>query len=261
MRAASTPGQTRGSRVAAASGRVVMALRHDPRSRGIAVLVALLAADLAALAHIVEDYVTGDPLVRWDVSFASWLYEHSNPTLVDAAKIVTWLGNGLFLGVLVVWLVVALLRRNRVNEALLIAIAFVGSDVVNVLLKLAFHRPRPELAFVHLDTYSFPSGHATGAAAVYTLLAWLAMRRLSRTLSRVLVVVGAALVIVAVGFTRMYLGVHYLSDVLAGTAAGLAWAFATILVATIDPNVLGLLPRPLQRLVLRTPRSPPSGGA
>jgi undecaprenyl-diphosphatase len=229
----------------------VTSVRDDPRARRIAVLVALLVADLAALAHIVEDYVTGDPLVRWDVSFARWLYEHSNPTLVEAAKIVTWLGNGLFLGALVLWLVIGLLRRNRVNEALLIAIAFVGSQILNALLKLAFHRPRPELAFLDLDTYSFPSGHATGAAAVYALLAWLAMRRLSRARWRVLVAISAVLVIVAVGFTRMYLGVHYLSDVLAGTAAGLAWAFATILAATIDRDVLGMFPRPLQRLVLR----------
>jgi undecaprenyl-diphosphatase len=251
MRAGTTPGQSRGSRVTAGTARIAWSLRTEPRSRRIAVLVALLFADLAALAHIVEDYVTGDPLVRWDVSFARWLYDHSNPTLVEAAKIVTWLGNGFFLGALVVWLVFGLLRRSRVNEALLIAIAFVGSQVLNALLKLAFHRPRPELAFVDLDTYSFPSGHATGAAAVFTLLAWLAMRRLRRTRWRALVATSAALVIVCVGCTRMYLGVHYLSDVLAGTAAGLAWAFATILAATIDRDVLGMFPRPLQRLVLR----------
>jgi undecaprenyl-diphosphatase len=251
MPAASTRDQTRGSRIAALGGRAVTSVRHDPRSRRIAVLIVLLVADLAALAHIVEDYVTGDPIVRWDVSFARWLFEHSNPTVVEAAKIVTWLGNGIFLAALVAWLVIGLLRRNRVNEALLIAIAFLGSQILNALLKLAFHRPRPELSFVHLDTYSFPSGHATGAAAVYTLLAWLAMRRLHRTRWRLLVAISAAFVIVAVGFTRMYLGVHYLSDVLAGTAAGLAWAFATILAATIDRDVLGMFPRPLQRLVLR----------
>lgn len=238
-------------RAATASSRLLSSLRTEPRSRQIAVLVALLVADLAALARVVEDYVTGDPIVRWDVSFARWLYEHSNPTLVEAAKIVTWLGNGFFLGALVVWLVVGLLRRSRVNEALLIAIAFIGSQVLNALLKLAFHRPRPELAFVDLNTYSFPSGHATGAAAVYTLLGWLAIRRLRRTRWRILVAISAALVIACVGCTRMYLGVHYLSDVLAGTTAGLAWAFATILAATIDRDVLGMFPRPLQRLVLR----------
>src|SRR3954470_3948691 len=128
MPAASTPDQSRGSRIAALGSRAVTSVRHDPRSRRIAVLIALLVADLAALAHIVEDYVTGDPIVRWDVSFARWLFEHSNPTLVEAAKIVTWLGNGIFLAALVLWLVVGLLRRNRVNEALLIAIAFVGSQ-------------------------------------------------------------------------------------------------------------------------------------
>lgn len=243
MRAALTNGRTR--------ARLLASLRTDPRSRRIAILVGLLAADLVALANVVEDYATGDPIVRWDVSFARWLYEHSNPTLVEAAKIVTWLGNGLFLAALVGWLVVALLRRNRVNEALLITIAFVGSQIVNALLKLAFHRARPELAFVNLDTYSFPSGHATGAAAVYTLLAWLALLRARYTLSRVLIVISTVLVIAAVGFTRLYLGAHYLSDVLAGTTAGLAWALATILVVTFDRDVLGWFPRRVQRLVLR----------
>jgi undecaprenyl-diphosphatase len=137
-----------------------------------------------------------------------------------------------------------------VNDALLIAFAFVGAEILNVLLKLAFHRPRPELAFVHLETYSFPSGHATAATAVYTLLAWLAVRRLASRRLRLAAVFGAALVIATVDFTRLYLGVHYLSDVLAGTAAGLAWALAAILVATIDRDVLGWLPRPLQRVVL-----------
>jgi undecaprenyl-diphosphatase len=121
-----------------------------------------------------------------------------------------------------------------VNDALLIALAFVGAEILNVLLKLAFHRPRPELAFVHLETYSFPSGHATAASAVYTLVAWLVVCRLTRWRPRFAVLFGAALVIATVDFTRLYLGVHYLSDVLAGTAAGLAWALAAIIVATID---------------------------
>jgi undecaprenyl-diphosphatase len=238
-------------RAATASTRLLSSLLTGPRSRRIALLLALLAADLAVFAHVAEDYVTGDPLVRWDVSFARWLYEHSNPVLVDIAKVVTYLGNGIFLLLLVAGTGLGLLRRNRVNDALLLLIAFAGGEILNALLKLTFHRPRPELAFVHLETYSFPSGHATASAAVYTLLAWLAIRRLERTLWRVAVALAAALVIVTIGFTRMYLEVHYLSDVLAGTAAGLAWALAAILVATIDRDVLGWFPPPVRRLVLR----------
>jgi membrane-associated phospholipid phosphatase len=222
----------------------------ERRSRQIALVAGLLVADLVLFAHLVEDYLTGDPIVRWDVHFARWLHAHSNPTLVSVADVVTYLGNSVFLLVLVAGLMVALLRRNRVNDALLIGFAFAGAEVLNAMLKLAFHRPRPELAFVHLDTYSFPSGHATAATAVYTLLAWLAVRRLGSWRLRLAVGFGAAVVIATVDFTRLYLGVHYLSDVLAGTAAGLAWALAAILVATIDRDVLGMLPRQLQRVVL-----------
>ncbi len=250
MLAATATRQTRGSRIVAGAGRVLGSLRIDPRSRRIALLVGLLLADLAVFAHVAEDYLTGDPLVRWDVHFARWLHDHSNPALVNVAEVVTYLGNTIFLLVLVTGLVVALLRRNRVNDALLIGFAFAGAELLNVVLKLAFHRPRPELAFVHLETYSFPSGHATAATAVYTLLAWLAVRRLRLWRLRLVVAFGTALVIATVDFTRLYLGVHYLSDVLAGTAAGLAWALAAILVATIDRDVLGMLPQPLQRVVL-----------
>ena len=100
---------------------------------------------------------------------------------------------------------------------LLIAVAG-GIEVLNALLKLLFHRPRPELAFVHLDTYSFPSGHAAGSAAIYSMLAVLAARGV-RTRGRVLVGSADALVL-TIGFSRLYLGAHYLSDALAGLALG-----------------------------------------
>jgi membrane-associated phospholipid phosphatase len=249
--ATSTPDQKRGPRITAHAGHLYASLRAHPHSRRIKVLLALLVADLVLFANIAEDYATGDPIVRWDLRLARWLYESSNPTLVDAAKIVTWLGSGLFLLGLVLWLSVGLLRRNRVNDALLLVIAYAGAQILNAVLKLIFHRPRPDPSFVHLTTFSFPSGHATASAAVYTLIAWLAIRRLRSTLWQVAVGVAAALLIALIGFTRMYLGAHYLSDVLAGTCAGLAWALGAILVATIDRDVLGWFPGPVRRLVLR----------
>jgi undecaprenyl-diphosphatase len=94
---------------------------------------------------------------------------------------------------------------------------------VNGVLKLAFHRPRPELAFLHLETYSFPSGHSTAATAAFGAVAFLLWPRAGTVRRRVALVVAAVGLICLVGFSRLYLGVHYLSDVLAGFALGAVW--------------------------------------
>ena len=105
------------------------------------------------------------------------------------------------------------------------AASALGIEVLNGGLKLLFHRPRPELAYVHLDTYSFPSGHSAGATAIYGIATYLVMSRGSH---RVRAYVGAGvLFVIGVGliaFSRLYLEEHYLSDVLAGCSLGLAWA-------------------------------------
>ncbi len=123
---------------------------------------------------------------------------------------------------------VVLLRRRLYRYALLFAGAARKIELLNALLKLAFHRPRPELAFVHLDTYSFPSGHAAGSAAIYTLVAVL-LGRLLRRRGRTLLGLGTLALVLVVAFSRLYLGAHYLSDVLAGLALGLAWAAGCLL--------------------------------
>jgi undecaprenyl-diphosphatase len=111
---------------------------------------------------------------------------------------------------------VLLVRRRCVNDALVLCVAFVGVEVVNAALKLIFHRPRPELAFVHLETYSFPSGHAAASTAVYGTLAYLLCRRTPSPWLRGVIAVATVVTVGLVAFSRLYLGVHYLSDVLAG---------------------------------------------
>jgi cation-transporting P-type ATPase E len=100
------------------------------------------------------------------------------------------------------------------------------------LLKLAFHRQRPELAFVHLETYSYPSGHAAVATATFTTLAFVLARRSGGR--RTIAIAAAAITLIAlVGFSRLYLGVHYMSDVMAGTSFGLAWASTCLIAYTL----------------------------
>jgi len=201
----------------------VWAHARDPRLQVQAVLALLFAGAAAAFAHIVEDYLTGDPLVRWDVEFSRWLHDHSSPALVSFFEVVTWAGNVVTLALVTAAVAAYFVRRGRVNEAALLCAGALGIELLNPILKLVFHRPRPELAFVHLETYSFPSGHATGSAAVYGLVLYLIARNLRHRWQ----IVGAAayVVLVAViGFSRLYLEVHYLSDVLAGVCLGAAWA-------------------------------------
>jgi undecaprenyl-diphosphatase len=137
--------------------------------------------------------------------------------------------TGLVTIVAVLFLVVA--RKPRL--ALLLAVCCAGTLLAMAVLKGVYERPRPTVV-THIDppaSLSFPSGHSMLAAALYMTLAVLVARTLSeRRLKRFTVAVGASLALL-VGFTRLYLGVHYPSDVLAGWTAGVTWALACGVVA------------------------------
>jgi membrane-associated phospholipid phosphatase len=215
----------------------------------VGVLIAALGVGLLAFGNVVEDYLTKDPLTRWDIHFATWLHEHASHPLVRAFDVITLGGNAVVLLLAVGTLGIVLLRRARPNEAALIALAFGGAALGNGALKLVFQRPRPEVSFVHLGSYSFPSGHATVSTATFTVLAYLLCLRYRSWTARVLIVLATVVAIAAVGFSRLYLGAHYLSDVLAGISFGFSWAMLSLLVYTVwgERNVLAVLPRRLRR--------------
>ena len=118
-----------------------------------------------------------------------------------------------------------LLRRRMDDWLLALVVTVPGGMAVNVLMKLAFARARPvfDQPLVTLDTFSFPSGHASGAALFYGFLACLLARQAASPGKRAAIVVAASLMVCAVAFSRIYLGAHYLTDVLAGIAEGIAW--------------------------------------
>ncbi len=96
------------------------------------------------------------------------------------------------------------------------------------LVKHLVARPRPTFALIHVTGFSFPSGHATISIIGYGLLAYFQVLTLSDWSSRVRTVCGAAVLVLLIGFSRMYLEVHFLSDILAGYAAGLVWLSSCI---------------------------------
>lgn len=152
--------------------------------------------------------------------------------LADAALDITALGGGWVLGLAVVAISGFLLLQGMRRTAAFVFAASVGGWMLNAALKEIFQRPRPEIV-PHLRdviSLSFPSGHAMTAAAVYLTLGALLMRISERRITKVYCMTMAGLVTVLVGVSRVYLGVHYPTDVLAGWLMGLSWALLCWLV-------------------------------
>jgi membrane-associated phospholipid phosphatase len=188
-------------------------------------LLALSVWAFAAIADAMTDGETG-----YDQTFADWLHEHASDPLTEFFEAVTTLGNGIVLAAVALLAAALLLRRGHRRESLLVALAFVGAEIVSYSLKLGFERDRPYFTdpLATETTFSFPSGHSTVSLAVYGALAVVVARRL-RGSARLLPFAAAAVLVGLIGFSRLYLGVHFLTDVLAGFAAGTAWLAGCVL--------------------------------
>jgi len=198
-------------------------------------VLALATAVLSAIAfaRVAEDYLTHDPLARWDVSLARWLSGERSTVGTDFFRALTLIGSPA--GALAISTVVCVLlyRRRRLVEAALLPVVLAGAELLNLILKLSFHRPRPEYAFVDVETYSFPSGHAMISTAAYGAFAYLAWSYLRTRRARLALIAATGALVALICVSRLYLGVHYLSDVLAGAAGGAFWLAVSIALLTI----------------------------
>jgi len=168
----------------------------------------------------------------FDQSIRLAVHAHSSPALTAAFRFLTLFGET---GVLV-WLsmaATALLAALRWKfAALWFAISMLGAYALDMALKNSFHRPRPLVSFFGTPfpgSYSFPSGHALFAVCWFGTLALLIAPRLRPRAARIALWTGAAPLAFAIGYSRIYLGVHYPTDVLAGFAAGVVWLGALAL--------------------------------
>ena len=148
------------------------------------------------------------------------------PWLPEAARDISALGSTIVLGILLLAVVGYLLLTQRRAAAWLMLGAVSSGVALNSVLKFSFARPRPDLVVpaVRVFTASFPSGHATMSAITYLTLGALLARTHSETPVRIYFMTLAGMLTVLVGLSRIYLGVHYPTDVLAGWCIGTAWA-------------------------------------
>lgn len=192
---------------------------------GLELLGGLVVLTLGAwvFGALAENLAEGD--TDADVRLANWLHDHASPGWTEFFEAVTVLGNVPTLAVVTLLAGVVLWRRGLTRELQLLLLAAVGAEILTVGLKLGFERERPFFSdpLATESTYSFPSGHSSVSLAVYGTIGFIAARHARTRRRQIGVLVAAAALVLLIGFSRLYLGVHYLSDVIAGYAVGLAW--------------------------------------
>ncbi|HYK82312.1 MAG TPA: bifunctional DedA family/phosphatase PAP2 family protein [Gemmatimonadales bacterium] len=195
-------------------------------------LTAGLASSLIGLwafGAVTEGVITPGGLTRFDGALASWLRAHATPAGDAGWAAVSALGSPAAIGLLTLGTGVWLGARRRWNELATWLAAVVGGSALNQALKLMIRRPRPPYAAgLSVLGFSFPSGHAMTSLICYGLVAYLVVLHSERRGVRIAAVAGATCLIAAIGFSRLYLGLHYFSDVVGGYAAGVMWLAACI---------------------------------
>lgn len=192
-------------------------------------LIHFAIAVLATIVFVVlaEAVLEGDADAI-DRALALGVRELDHPVLDRLMITVTQVGSGVMLGVVSIAVIIALLRHRHDSTAFIIGANVIVAEILMTLLKRYFQRPRPTLfdEITRPETFSFPSGHALSAMAVYGGIAAVVIAH--RRGQRAWIVAAATVLIGAIGFSRVYLGVHWPFDVLAGFAAGVPFVVATV---------------------------------
>ena len=173
----------------------------------------------------IAEVVRAGATQRFDEMVLEWMAARQTPVLEKVMFEITLLGTGIvvmtivFISALFLWL------SDHRFSGMLLVIATWGGVLINALLKNTFDRPRPQVFEwgTHVLTSSFPSGHAMSSTIAYGTVAYLAARLQRHRWARWLTFIVAGILIVLISTSRLYLGVHYPSDVLAGSLMGLAW--------------------------------------
>lgn len=164
-------------------------------------------------------------MIAIDAQLSNWLHANRKPAHFTAFRYVTFLGSTVVASTITTVVGIYLLRKRQRYWFTALVSSVAGGAILNRLLKAAFQRERPHFddPILAFTGYSFPSGHTLMATVLYGCLAALIVANIENRGVTVVVIVLASLLIALVGFSRIYLGAHYLSDVISAIAEGLAW--------------------------------------
>jgi len=214
-------------------------LKEFRKRFGLTLLAGLVCAAgaLIFLATLADEMAEGDT-ARFDDWARFGIHQAASPAVTFAMRGVTVLGGPLVLFSLSLVVGVGFFVKKNYRAMILLIATIVGSSLLNEVLKASFHRTRP-LPFFDItapNSYSFPSGHALMSFCFYSSMAALISRRSKRRTVQITVWALAIVLILTIGVSRIYLGVHYPSDVVAGYAAAFIWVMFIVIVDRAIPR-------------------------
>lgn len=235
----------------------LVAVRRRRTAPGTVELLLISGAILLILAAVILGLADGavehnglatiDPVV-WQRAI-----DQRTPGLTTVAIAVTEIGSTLSMGIIAVAAVLFLWFRGRHGDAVLVAVVSAGAGLLVKVGKATVGRERPpaEFRLVIETNESFPSGHALASAAIVGVLLVVFVPLIGSTAWRVVTIVGGVLFVLAIGWSRVYLGVHWATDVLAGWCTGAAWLLLCVTVRGVWRRTVGWLPASVAALPAR----------
>jgi undecaprenyl-diphosphatase len=209
---------------------------RNPRSVMILVFAAVAITGLLALVRLTVGFVAQSGFVNMDLSVHNMMQELRNAPADQMMVAITMLGDGIVMIALTVAMILWLIWRRAWRAAISVAVTVVAARIFVPVLKIWLQRPRPEELTGLTEAFSFPSGHTTYATVTFGVLAVLASRSLGRW-GQALVYSACGIAVIAIAYSRIYLGAHWLSDVLAGLLFGAVMTAAFgIAIETIPPR-------------------------
>jgi undecaprenyl-diphosphatase len=196
-------------------------------SKALVIGFLLAIGEVLLFAWLAEEVHEGETL-RFDEHVRDVIHAHATPALTSAMRFFSRVGSPPVISLLSIVSFLILWRECWRRAAILLAITFAGGGLMDEVLKLSFRRARPAAFFNYREphSFSFPSGHALFAFCFFGTLASLVTARHESTMARVFVWGLAAVLIALIGFSRIYLGVHYPTDVIGGYIAAFIWVAA-----------------------------------
>jgi membrane-associated phospholipid phosphatase len=186
-----------------------------------ALLIAVTA--LFVFGWLAEEVLEGDTQ-KFDAVVRNAVHQLTTPGLTHLMQAFSVLGSVAVSTALSLLAICALIYSHQARTAALVAITMLGAGVLDLALKHTFHRARPIGFFgISPSSYSFPSGHALGSLCFYGVLAAILSARVRGRAARFCIWIAATILVTLIGFSRIYLGVHYPSDVIAGYCAAAVW--------------------------------------